>query len=107
MIVILQGDILKVIPEKTFTLDSIFHFYLFLIRIISVNAIFKGVAKDRTLLLRPTLQGLPSYYFESSLICFSNTNYTIYQIFLQKKIIFKCFSEKVYELFTQKMKTME
>ena len=64
---------------------------------------FNGVAKDRTQLLRPTLQGLHPYYLEIYLICFSNTNYRIYQIFQQKKIIFNCFPRKDCELFTQEI----
>ena len=76
---------------------------LILTKIILENTIINGVAKDRTQLLWPTLQGLPSYYLEIYLICFSNTNYTIYQIFQQKKIIFKCFSRKVCILFTQEI----
>ena len=56
-------------------------------RIVLENVIFNGVARDKALLLRAALYGLPSYYLEVSLICFSNTNYTIYQLFQQEKII--------------------
>ena len=76
---------------------------LILIKIILENIIFNGVTKDRAQLLMPTLQDLPPYYLEIFLICFSNTNYKIYQIFQQKKIIFKCFSRRACELFTQEI----
>ena len=72
-------------------------------RIVLENVIFNGVARDKALLLRAALYGLPSYYLEVSLICFSNTNYTIYQLFQQEKIIFKCYSRKVCECLTQKI----
>ena len=101
---LLLGNILKVIPERTFSqMLIILNFYLNSDQNCLRNVIFNGVARDRTLLLRATLQGLPSYYLKVSLICFSNTNYTIYQLFQQEKIIFKCFSRKVCEWLTQKI----
>ena len=101
---LLLGNILKVTPERTFSqMLIILNFYLNSDQNCLRNVIFNGVARDRTLLLRATLQVLPSYYLKVSLICFSNTNYTIYQLFQQEKIIFKCFSRKVCEWLTQKI----